>query len=390
MAGSKKKCYVNFLGCEKRKLDAQRVIDYLRANEYGLTSRIADAEVVVFLTCAFCNKYENYSVAKLGKIYAQKQPGTTFIVGGCLPTINPGALAPFPETIQIPTRELDNLDRILHTQVLMETIPDPNTTIFDKKDDALPLPKGFKSPAQCQYEAAKRGFKIRIDWGCLGNCAYCVTRLAEGSLRSKSIELVLNELKRGLEAGSSSFFFTGGDAGAYGLDVGSSIVNLLSKILAIEGHFVIHFHDFGIQWLLRYLNELLPLFQANVDKLGCFCFPIQSGSNRILKLMRRPYTKEEIYSTLHRLKLVIPTLKIGTHFIVGFPGESEADFQQTIHMIRDLPFDFIEVYRYADHERADSNDFAEKVPAHQIIVRNEILDQIFQEKISHQLKKIKS
>lgn len=382
MATSKRKCYVNYLGCEKRKLDAQRIINYLRANGYGLTSRSADAEVVVFLTCAFCNKYENYSVAKLEKIYAQRQPGATFIIGGCLPAINPSRIAPYTDGIQIQVRELDALDNILHTHILMREIPDPNTTIFDKKDDALPRTSGFKSPAEVEYEAAKRGYKIRINWGCLGNCSYCVTRLAEGHLTSKAEDKVLTEFQQGLDAGFTSFFLTGGDAGAYGLDFGSSIVGLLAKILEIPGKYTLHFHDFGMQWLIRYFSELLSLFQRHREKLGCFCFPIQSGSNRILELMRRPYTVEDVVSSLLALKKEIPTIKIGTHFIVGFPGESEEDFRQTTHLLKEIPFDFLEVYRYKDHDRADSHVFSHKVSWNVICERNAILDNIFWEKIS--------
>jgi threonylcarbamoyladenosine tRNA methylthiotransferase CDKAL1 len=382
MAGSKKKCYVNYLGCEKRKLDAQRVVNYLRANGYGLTSRSADADVVVFLTCAFCTKYENYSVAKLEKIYQQKRAGATFVVGGCLPAINPGRLAPFPDAIQIQARELPVLDTILQAHVPMRDIADPNTTIFDTRDEALPRQVGFKSPAELEYQAAKRGYKIRVDWGCLGNCSYCVTRLAEGHLTSKAEDQVVHEFQQGIDAGFRLFFLTGGDAGAYGIDLGSSIVALLKRILEIPGEYVIHFHDFGVQWLIKYFPALLPVFQSHSEKLGCFCFPVQSGSNRILKLMRRPYTSEEVFKTLMQLKKLVPSIKIGTHFIVGFPGETEDDFQLTTHMLREISFDFVEVYRYKDHDRADSHAFSNKVPRDKILGRNAILDQIFQEKFA--------
>jgi len=382
MAGSKKKCYVNYLGCEKRKLDAQRIVNFLRANGYRLTSRSADADVVVFLTCAFCNKYENYSVAKLEKIYTQKRAGATFVVGGCLPAINPGRLAPFPDAIQIQARELPVLDTILQSHVPMADIADPNTTIIDTRDEALPRQVGFKSPAELEYQAAKRGYKIRLDWGCLGNCSYCVTRLAEGHLMSKTEDQVVHEFQQGVDAGFTSFFLTGGDAGAYGIDLGSSIVALLKRILEIPREYVIHFHDFGVQWLIQYFSALLPLFQNHCEKLGCFCFPAQSGSNRILKLMRRPYTAEAVYATFRAVKQLVPSIKIGTHFIVGFPGETEDDFQQIAQMLREIPFDFVEIYRYKDHDRADSCAFANKIPRDTILERNAILDQIFREKFA--------
>ena len=249
----------------------------------------------------------------------------------------------------------------------------------------MPQTSGFKSPAETEYEAAKRGYKIRISWGCLGDCAYCVTRYAEKRLESKPIDAVLNEFQRGLDAGITSFFFTGGDTGAYGLDRGTSIVQLLRRVFALPGNYTVHFHDFGVQWLISQFSQLLPIFQANPHKLGCFCFPIQSGSNRILRRMHRSYAAEAIYATLLPLKAQVPTMKIGTHFIVGFPGETEADFQQTQQMLRDIPFDFVEVYRYKDHARANSNAYPNKVPKEIILQRNAMLDQIFRDKFfSHQ------
>jgi len=378
----KSKCYVNFLGCEKRKLDAQRVINYFRANGYSLASQSADADVVVFLTCAFCDKYENFSIAKLDKIYKQKKHAAPFIVGGCLPAINPDRLKSYPDAIQIQTRELDILDTLLQISVPMSAIGDPNTTIFDQKGSFMPQAAGFKSPAEINYEAAKKGYKIRINWGCLGRCAYCVTRFAEKTLKSKHISEILCEFQQGLDAGFTTFFLTGGDTGAYGLDLGTSIVDLLQQIFAIPGNYTIHFHDFGVHWLCSNFVKLLPLLQANQDKLGCFCFPIQSGSDRILRLMRRSYSAEMLYATLLPLKSLVPSLKLGTHFIVGFPGEADDDFQRTAQLLRDLPFDFVEVYRYKDHVRADSRTLPNKVPDDVILQRNAHLDQIFREKFA--------
>jgi MiaB/RimO family radical SAM methylthiotransferase len=378
----KKKCYVNYLGCEKRKLDAQRVINYLRANGYSLASESADADVIVFLTCAFCNKYEDFSVAKLDKIYRQKKPTALMIVGGCLPAINPNRLASYSDAIQIQARDLDAIDSLLQSTVPVCSIADPNTTIFDQKGTIKLNESGFKSPAEIKYEEAKKGYKIRINWGCLGRCAYCVTRFAEKTLTSKPLDEILRSFQQGLDAGYTSFLFTGGDTGGYGLDLGTSIVNLLEHIFANPGNYTVNFHDFGVQWLCSNFSKLLPVFQANQDKLGCFCFPIQSGSNRILRLMRRSYTAEMLYAVLLPLKHFVPSIKIGTHFIVGFPGETDEDFELSAQMLREIPFDFVEVYRYADHTKADSTSLPNKVSPEVILQRNATLEDIFRKKFA--------
>jgi MiaB/RimO family radical SAM methylthiotransferase len=362
---SGKKCYVNYLGCEKRKLDTQRILNYLIKNEYEYTSVIPEADVIIFLTCGFIKKYEDWSITKMEKIYNQKSPFTKFIVGGCLPAINPERFQAYPDIIQIQARELEQLDIILKSPILMKNISDPNLTIFDEIEKHY-SPELLHTPARDEYEHAKEGFKIRISYGCLSNCAYCVTKLAEKHLSSKSLEVIQHEFEIGLAQHLDSFFVTGGDTGAYGLDMNSSIVNLLKMFFSYPNSYRIHFHDFGVQWLHRYISELIPIFKSNQQKLGCACFPIQSGSDHILKLMRRPYSIVDIQKDLLSLKKEVPSFKIGTHIIVGFPGETEADFQATLDLLQNIPFDFLNVFLYTDHIRADSFHFSLKVPIDEI------------------------
>jgi len=117
-------------------------------------------------------------------------------------------------------------------------------------------------------------------------------------------------------------------------------------------------------------EDNLHLDQANKEKLGSWCFPIQSGSDSILRRMRRPYKIADVLSALKKLKHEVPEMQIGTHFIIGFPGETDNDFQNTLGFFREAPLDFLNVFRYTDHLRAESHGFSEKI-SDEIILKRE-------------------
>ncbi len=372
--------YVNYHGCEKRKLDAQRVLNFFQANHYRFTKDLARADIVVYMTCAFSKIHEELSLKKLVKIYDRKTPRAQLIVSGCLPSINPKAMAQFPGAIFISPRELEHFEQLIETVVPFNQIPDPNTTIFEGHRMDSTDYYAAAGTARREYDWAKQGFKIRVNEGCLGNCAYCVTRLATKELQSKPLELILREFQSGLDKGIESFFFTGGDSGAYGIDLGITILHLLQEVLKAPGRFKIHFHDFGVHWLIKHLEELIPIFEAHPEKLGCFNFPVQSGSDKILNLMRRPYTAAVAQRTLQILKQKIPSIKIGTHFIAGFPGETEEDFLLSVDFIKNAPLDFFMTFPYADHALADSYLYHDKVPESVIQTRYKRLLKVFEDK----------
>lgn len=372
--------YVNYHGCEKRKLDAQRVLNFFQANNFRFTKDLGRADIVVYMTCAFSKIHEELSLKKLIKIYDRKASHAQFVISGCLPSINPTAMARFPDAIFIGPRELEKFEQLMETKVHFNQIPDPNTTIFEgHRMDSVDY-YASAGAARREYDWAKQGFKIRINEGCLGNCAYCVTRLATKKLQSKPLELILREFLSGLDKGIDSYFFTGGDSGAYGIDLGITIVDLLQEVLNSPGTFKIHFHDFGVHWLIKHLDELLLLFQSYPEKLGCFNFPVQSGSDKILKLMRRPYTAAKAQQALQTLKQKVPAIKIGTHFIAGFPGETEEDFQLSVDFVKKTPLDFFMIFPYADHELADSYLYPDKIPESLIQTRYRTLLKVNEEK----------
>jgi len=372
------KAYVDFIGCEKRKLDAQRVIDYLVSNEQEITP-LDDADLVVMVTCGFSTEFEDACVERLDQIRSQMKEGARLVIGGCLPSINMGRLASLGDFDTFSPTDLDELN-LVPGKVPMSTIPDPNRTIFDTRD-WVRVHGEERTAAHQAYEKSKEGFKLRINWGCLGNCSYCVIKQATGKLRSKPTNKIMEEFEIGIKAGERTAFVTGGDPGAWGLDWGDNITVLLLELMKVKGDFQLFFHDFNIHWLIRYQNDLIPLIRKHQKKFGGLCIPVQSGSNNVLRAMRRPYTAEEARRTLVRMKKEAPAVQLGTHLIVGFPGESEDDFNATLDFIRDVDLDFLMCYKYSDNSLAHAFNLSDKVPQYEIARRHEIVMTTFKEKI---------
>jgi len=374
--------YVDYTGCEKRKLDAQHILDYFLANNFEGTDDITKSDILVYVTCAFIKDFENLSIKNIEKIYQNRKKDSKFIVSGCLPLINLSRLKKFENIEIIPVREMNQFDKLTKFSIKFDKVPDPNITIFENRKYEGKDINVHYSNTRDEYEKAKRGYKIRLGYGCLGHCSYCVTRFATKSLQSKPLKTIINEFENAIYNKQKTIFFTGGDSGAYGQDIGLSIVKLLSKLFSIDGNYKIYFHDFGIHWLIKYFNELIQIFKENHEKLGVFNFPIQSGSNKILKLMRRPYKIEEVIKSLNKLKREIPNLSFGTHILIGFPEETNEDFQKSIDLIKKIPFDFIMVFKYSDNPLVDSFKLSNKIKENIIKIRYERIMDIYLQIIS--------
>ncbi len=202
--------------------------------------------------------------------------------------------------------------------------------------------------------------------GCASNCSYCSIRFAHGNIESTNKNEIIESFHLGLNKGFKKFVLIAEDVGAYGIDVNTNIVALLEELFAIDGDFKIIIDDFNPHWMIRYFDELLPLLTKYSNKIEDLRIPIQSGSNRILKLMRRRYTIEEVSLCIDSLWEHIPNLKIRTHCLVGFPGETEKDFDETINFLNRYPKIAVEIFDYQERFFCDSVKFPGKVSDREI------------------------
>lgn len=365
-----KVCIITSGDCPRRRLDATQLKDYFRQNGYRLTRLAANADVIILITCAYTCQAEDLALDMVERFSRKK---SQLIVTGCLPAINPQRLAKVFSGITLPTHSLGDIDRYFPGfPVNFTKIPDAN-----RASTASPFPsfrlgdiswrvsrhpvltlKMFLKKRRIERVWARK-FYIRTSWGCRGKCSYCVIRKAIGDLRSKPIAVCREELCRGLDQGFNSIVLEGDDTGAYGLDIGYSLPLLLQELTSIQSDFTLDLGCLNPIWLVKYARELTSI--AGSGKLGTIECCIQSGSDRILQLMNRYCNSGKVVSALLDIKNASPSKVLTTHVMVGFPTETEEDFEKTIDVVERVGFDELVVFRYQEKEGSESEGIKEKV-----------------------------
>jgi len=357
--------YLASAGCPRRAVDSQKIADYLEANNLKYTQDFKDADLIIVSTCAALKSREDLSKTAITWYQEQKNADSKIVVAGCLGKINPEVKKEFEEVAFISPREIDILDGIIAAKVRFKDIPDPNQIgsypLFPDKPERQA--KGDRLNKRLDLAVEKKDlFTLRVATGCLGNCSYCAVKFAVGELESKPIDALLKEFKSGLDQGFKHFVLIAGDVGCYGVDIGTSAIELLSELFAVEGSYKIIIKEFNAQWVVKYFQDLLKIFKENYEKIDYIVVPVQSASNRLLRLMKRPYNIEDVKTYLNIIKTEVPDLQISTHIMVGFPGETEEDFKESLEFIKEYEFPFVDIYAYDDRPNTAASQMDDKVP----------------------------
>ena len=394
-----KRAYIFNTGCIRRALDSTRIYDYLTKNGWGFTNNLSSADVAIISTCGAVKDDEELSLEALKYVARKKSKATKVIITGCLPKLNPDSIREINGLGNfdfVPTGDLDKFDSVLNSEVKLEEIPDANLVTneqglfdyvlgyrlfrhsrFQNLYTRLSTNKRFVKSVVYLSDATNNirdklhlksrkkivpYYNLRIAEGCVFTCSFCCIRFATGRLKSKPMEQIVQEFKAGLRNGHKVFQLINEDTGCYGLDIGTTFSALLRELLKVEGDYQLLFIDFGGYWLVKYYDELLPLFLNNPDKIRELYVSLQSGSSKILKAMKRPENGKEVRAKLKELKKKIPHLTLRTTVIIGFPGETDEDFMETIKAIKEVDFSVVELNKYSDRPGTASSMMQDKVP----------------------------
>jgi len=344
--------------CQRRKVDVALLEEYFKVNGWIISQHIGDANLVLVHTCAATGQSERNSLDSVVKADRLKKESAKLIVCGCLPKINKERLDTIFKGAAFAPSELHKIDEIVKPKIKIKDIPEPNIikdfslwgkTKIKPHASSLDYPDSIYQPDKV--------YTVRISKGCLGNCSYCAIKLAIGNVVSKPYENIIAEFREGLAKGYKLFEIISEDIGAYGTDIGLNIVKLLEGILSIEGNFKLMIKDININWIIKYLDKIKIIFSKYSNKIDFVVIPIQSGSNKILKLMNRPYTVECAINSLIQLK----GIKVCTHIMIGFPGETSRDFQDTLRLMSSYSFSFVDLYEYSDRPGTVSSGMGNKI-----------------------------
>ena len=339
------------LGCPKATVDSERILTRLRAEGYLLVGDYASADVVVVNTCGFIDAAVEESLEAIGE--ALDENGKV-VVTGCL-----GA------------REGGDFVRGAHPKVLAVTGPNQADAVLDAIHEALPAahdpytdlvpPQGLRlTPPHYAY--------LKISEGCNQSCSFCIIPSMRGKLVSRAPDDILREAEALVAGGAKELLVISQDTGAYGVDRkyrtafhnGRPLKTRITDLCAALG-------ELGVWVRLHYvypyphIDELLPLMAAG-KILPYLDVPLQHGSPRILKTMRRPAAAEKTLDRILGWRQAVPDLTIRSTFIVGFPGETDADFAVLLDFLRAAELDRVGCFAYSAVEGAPANAIAGAVP----------------------------
>jgi len=323
------KAYIESLGCDSNLADTNRIKKYFEINGAKIIQDYKKADIIILMSCGFNKIMMNKNIKRLKSL---AKTNAKILLGGCMPKINKNIinLADY----SFGPRELNKLDKIFNFKIKINQI----------------------SP-----EFNRNGKKIiRISTGCEQKCSYCAIKIANENTKSRKIKEIKQDIKQGLKQGFSRFVFTSEDNGSWGQDLDSNLIELVKHTIKIRGDFIITLTTINPVWFIRY-PKLFNLFKLKKIEKKIY-LPLQSGSDRILKLMNRKYNVEEYKSIFHRLKKIAPDIKIETDILIGFPTEKQKDFLETLKIIKELGIYFLQVFVYTDMERTISNIIIPKVP----------------------------
>lgn len=363
---------------------AAKLYPYFEANGWDLTQDFRKADLVLVSTCGVNQRAENKSLRLLSIVNRKRKPDSQFVIVGCLAGINEEVLLEKFNAIVIAPFASEKLDDVIDAKVKLRDVGDVNLMkpIISRSQKSFSLidrvvseyePSSVflhrvidhlkpKKIERIREHAREDAFSIRISDGCPGECSYCAIKFAAGPLVSKPMDTVLTEFDAGLASRHQNIFLIGTDVGAYGQDIGTDITVLLRNMLRREGAYILHLPEFHPRWFIQYQSELIDIYVTFRDKIGSTILPIESGSDRILKLMRREHTAAKAKECMLSLKKALPKIRIYTHVLAGFPGESEQDFDETIRFLHEVSFDEVAIYMYEARPNIEAEQLPDKVP----------------------------
>jgi len=324
------KVFIKNFGCSSNVADGEVLAGCLAEAGFNLTTTESEADLLIYNTCAVKGPTENRIIDDIKHAPKDKK----IVVAGCLPKISferllrevhfDGAVGPSVggEIVDVVTRVLAG-----------ERIVDLSN---EERKPLLSLPRQTSNPVVSI---------VPINYGCLGNCAYCCVVQARGHLRSYSIKEIVERVQKDHAVGIKEFWVTSQDTASYGRDIGTNLAELLLALSSLEGDFRVRVGMMTPNLVTDMQSKLIVAFK-NKKIFKFMHLPVQSGDNAILRSMSRFYTATEFRDTIDAFRAEIPDLTLATDIIVGFPGETAEAFENTLTLLEEVKPDIVNVSKF--------------------------------------------
>ena len=327
------KLYIKTYGCQMNEYDSDKTVDILKEKKgVELTNDVNEADIVLLNTCSIRDKAEAKVYSELGRLnkLKKKNPNLKIGVGGCVATqegINIQKRAPYVDLIYGPqtlhrVSDLLDIDKTKGIKAIDITFP------IEEKFDSLPEPTS-SGPSSF----------VAIMEGCSKYCSFCVVPYTRGDEVSRKPDQIFDEVARLAEQGVSEITFIGQNVNSYKMPYKDRILRL-SDLIEIVSHIDgVERIRYTTSHPLDMTDDLIEVYQFVPQLVSQLHLPVQSGSNRILEKMKRNYTVDVFLDSVARIKKYRPDLRVSSDFIVGFPGETDKDFKDTMSLVDEIKFD---------------------------------------------------
>ncbi len=347
---------ISTFGCQMNEHDTEKIIWTLEKIGYQQTGYRDEADIIIFNTCAVRKTAEDRVFGQLGELQDLKRKNPNLIIAVC------GCLMQKEEIRDYFLKKHRHIDIVFGTNnihklpQLIDRYLRTNEKVIDVIEDTKEISENIDSNRKYFYKAF-----VDIMYGCNNFCSYCIVPYTRGRERSRSVKSIINEVENLAQTGCKEITLLGQNVNSYGktLDEKITFSQLLTILNNIEGIERIRFmtshpKDFS--------DDLIDAYKS-LDKLcNHLHLPVQSGSNRILKLMNRKYTKEEYLDKIYKIRECVPDIAITTDIIVGFPGETEEDFKETLDLVKKAKFDSAFTFLYSIREGTNAAKMTNQIP----------------------------
>lgn len=348
--------FIKTYGCQANFGDSEVLAGVLKNENFEIVDNEKRADFVIVNSCSVKNKTQSKILD-----YIKKNKNKKIIVGGCL-----------TKTINLRDK-FPNIHGLFDTNSITkvpEIIKEKKDIFSNKKEERILIPV-----VRMNKEIAI----INISQGCLDACTFCATKLARGMLKSYRVGDIKRAVEKSVRTGAKGIYLTSQDNGCYGFDIKTNLPDLLKELVSIDGKFMMRVGMMNPWHLKKIEKKLLDIYEST--KIMKFLhIPVQSGSEKVLKEMKRKHTVEEFKEIVKKFREKFPGGTIATDIIVGYPTETEDDFQKTIELIRETKPEVLNVSKFSSRPKTKASKL-KQIPSEIIKERTKILDDIYKEYI---------
>ena len=323
------KIWIESYGCSASFADAEMISGLIVNGGHSLAENAHDADLNLIVTCSVKDATANKMVNRIKRLKTKPM-----IVAGCLAKAEPKSVQKFS-----PNASLLGPNSIGKTLQIIETTLQGKKKVELEDSDVTKtgLPKVRLNPVVGIVEIAS---------GCMSECTFCQTKLARGDLQSYRLGDIVRQVTQEIKEGCKEIWLTSTDNGCYGLDIGTSLPELVNNVSEIPQEFMIRVGMMNPMYMPKIKMDLVKSFEN--DKVFKFLHvPVQSGSNKVLHEMKRGHTAETFRDIVSLVRARFPRFTISTDIIVGFPGETQDDYADTIQLVRETRPDVVNLSRYS-------------------------------------------